>query len=81
MLVRDAPDPGFTPLSAGYLRAVERVEALPGNRSGADKSWVLRQFRAAMRVRAGARVCGERRPWPRSRRFSRPSIGGASGSY
>ena len=58
-LVRDAPDveftPGFTPLSAGYLQAVERVEALPANRTGADKSWVLRQFRAAMRVRAGAK--------------------------
>ena len=54
-LARDAPDAGFTPLSAGYLRAVERVERLPGNRAGADKSWVLRQFGAAMRVRAGAK--------------------------
>ena len=53
-LDRDARDAGFTP-SAGYLRAVERVEALPANRTGADKSWVLRQFRAAMRVRAGAK--------------------------
>ena len=41
--------------SAGYLRVVERVEALPANRTGADKSWVLRQFRTAMRVRAGAK--------------------------
>ncbi len=53
-LARDARDAGVTP-SAGYLRAVERVEALPANRTGADKSWVLRQFRAAMRVRAGAK--------------------------
>jgi hypothetical protein len=31
-----------------YLRAVERVEALPENREGADKSWVeasRREFR------------------------------------
>ena len=27
-------------LSAEYLRAVERVEALTTNRTGADKSWV-----------------------------------------
>ena len=64
-LVRDAPDAGFTLLSAGYLRAVERVEELPGNRSGADKSWVLRQFRAAMRVRAGARRLAARGETPR----------------
>ena len=54
-LVHDAPDAGFRPLSAAYLRAVDRVERLPGNRTGADKSWVLRQFGAAMRVRAGAK--------------------------
>jgi hypothetical protein len=54
-LVRDVPRSGFRPLSAGYLRAVDRVEKLPGNRSGADKSWVPRQFEAAMRVRAGAK--------------------------
>ncbi len=56
-LVRDAPaaDAGFRPLSAAYLRAVDRVERLPANRTGADKSWVLRQFGAAMRVRAGAK--------------------------
>ncbi len=53
-LTRDATDTGFRPLSPGYLRAVERVEKLPANRAGADKSWVLRQFAAAMRVRAGA---------------------------
>lgn len=53
-MARDAQDAGFTP-SVGYLRAVERVEKLPANRTGADKSWVLRQFRTAMRVRAGAK--------------------------
>ncbi len=54
-LVRDAPDSRFGPLSAGYLRAVDRVEKLPGNRSGADKTWVLRQYEAALRLRAGAK--------------------------
>lgn len=54
-LASDARASGSMPLSTGYLRAVERVEALPTNRTGADKSWVLRQFRAAMRVRAGAK--------------------------
>ena len=53
-LARDAPDSGFEPLSAGYLRAVDRVETLPGNRTGADKSWVLRHFEAALRLRAAA---------------------------
>ena len=54
-LVRDALDAGLSPLSAAYLRAVDRVEKLPANRTGADKSWVLRQYEAAMRVRAGAK--------------------------
>ena len=27
-------------LSPAYLRAIERVEQMPSNRSGADKSWV-----------------------------------------
>ena len=54
-LARDAQAAGSVPLSTGYLRAVERVERLPANRTGADKSWVLRQFRTAMRVRAGAK--------------------------
>ena len=54
-LVRDVRRSEFRPLSAEYLRAVERVENLPGNRPGTDKSWVLRQYEAAMRVRAGAK--------------------------
>jgi hypothetical protein len=39
-------------LDAAYLRAVERVEALPENQSGSDKSWVSdaqRQFREHFR--------------------------------
>lgn len=44
---------GTTPtrLSDDYLRAVERVETLPENREGADKSWVeasRRQFQEYM---------------------------------
>jgi hypothetical protein len=31
---------GPVTLDAAYLRAVERVEALPENQSGADKTWV-----------------------------------------
>lgn len=54
-LVRDVQRSEFRPLSAEYLRAVDRVEKLPANRTGADKSWVLRQYEAAMRVRAGAK--------------------------
>ena len=35
-LVRDVQRSEFRPLSADYLRAVDRVEKLPGNRTGAD---------------------------------------------
>ena len=42
-------------MSAEYLRAVDRVERLPGNRTGVDKSWVLRRYAAAMRVRSNAK--------------------------
>lgn len=38
-----------------YLRAVERVEALPANRNGADKTWVLRLVDDARRMRRTAR--------------------------
>ena len=31
---------GWSPLSDQYLAHIERVEALPQNQSGADKSWV-----------------------------------------
>lgn len=37
---------GPVTLSAEYLAAVERVEALPQNRPGADKGWVERSLRA-----------------------------------
>ena len=42
VLVRQAPERAPIPLSAQYLRAVARVEALPENRDGADKTWVLK---------------------------------------
>ena len=41
-------------LSAGYLLAVDRVEALPENRMQADKTWVLRLLTAARRLTASA---------------------------
>lgn len=50
MLKSFGPVPtGPVQLSPEYLKAVERVENLPSNRSGSDKTWVgeaLRQFRA-----------------------------------
>jgi hypothetical protein len=33
-------------LDEAYLRAVERLEELPENRSGADKSWVEQALRS-----------------------------------
>ena len=33
---------GWPPLSETYLAHIARVEALPQNQSGADKSWVWR---------------------------------------
>lgn len=43
-------------LAPGYLRLIARIEALAGNASGADKSWVhrahadaVRHFKAAKR--------------------------------
>lgn len=42
-------------LSEDYLRAVERVEALPSNRNGADKTWVLRLVDDTLRMRRTAR--------------------------
>jgi hypothetical protein len=47
---------GPVSLSEEYLRAVEYVESLPKNQSGADKSWIpkaqeqfLRHYRVAQR--------------------------------
>ncbi|MGH9312896.1 MAG: hypothetical protein ACRD09_03685 [Vicinamibacterales bacterium] len=43
---------GRVALDEAYLRAVERVEAMPENQSGADKTWVSdaqRQFREHFR--------------------------------
>lgn len=39
---RHRPEHDPVTLSAQYLRDVARVEALPENRDGADKTWVLR---------------------------------------
>ncbi len=49
--------PGTAPvtLSEAYLRAVERAEALPANRNGADKTWVLRLVDDTLRMRRTAR--------------------------
>ena len=44
---RQPPERDSLALSAQYLRDVARVEALPENRDGADKTWVLR-FAAEM---------------------------------
>ncbi len=48
--------PRPVPLAPGYLRLIARIEALAGNASGADKSWVhrahadaVRHFKAAKR--------------------------------
>jgi hypothetical protein len=42
-------------LSAEYLRAVEQVEALPENQTGADKTWVERVVRQSREHFASAR--------------------------
>ena len=56
--VREQREKGWAPLSERYLRHIERVEALPQNQSGADKSWAWRvderdrqHFANARRVR------------------------------
>ena len=41
-------------LTTGYLLAVDRVESLPENGMGADKTWVLRLLTAARRLTASA---------------------------
>ena len=46
-LVRQSAERDPITLSAQYLRDIARVEALPENRDGADKTWVLR-FAAEM---------------------------------
>ena len=49
------PETSPVTLSEEYLRAVERVEALPSNRNGADKTWVLRLVDDTLRMRRTAR--------------------------
>ena len=50
-LLRHPPERCPTTLSARYLRDVARVEALPENRDGADKTWVLRLAAEMARLR------------------------------
>ena len=50
-LVRHPPASGPATLSARYLRDVARVEQLPENRDGADKTWVLRLAEEMARLR------------------------------
>ena len=52
------PEEPDVPLAEAYLTAVARVEALPRNQSGEDKTWVDkaignwdRHYRQAVRVR------------------------------
>lgn len=40
--VRERREQGSAPLSARYLKHIERVEALPQNQSGTDKTWLWR---------------------------------------
>ena len=41
--------PRLVPLAPGYLRLIARIEALAGNASGVDKSWVHRAHADAVR--------------------------------
>jgi hypothetical protein len=57
-IARQRGEPAVVVLSPDYLRDIERVERLAGNRSGADKSRVesaQRQFLAAYRGARRAR--------------------------
>ena len=49
------PPGGAVTLSPDYLRAVTQVEALPANRNGADKTWVLRLVDSTLRARRSAK--------------------------
>lgn len=46
---------GAATVSPEYLRAVAQVEALPANRNGADKTWVLRLVDSTLRARRSAK--------------------------
>jgi len=39
--VRERREAGWPPLSPEYLARIERLEGLPENQSGADKTWVF----------------------------------------
>ena len=53
--VRERREQGYEPLSARYLKHIERVEALPQNQSGSDKSWMWKTVEAARQHFAAAR--------------------------
>lgn len=49
-LVQQPPQRDAITLSAQYLRDIASVEALPENRDGADKTWVLTLAEELMRL-------------------------------
>ena len=53
--LRRPPETGPVTLPDEYRRAVERADALPENRDGADKTWVLRLVDDTLRMRGTAR--------------------------
>jgi hypothetical protein len=53
--VRERREAGWPPLSTEYLAAIEAVERLPQNQSGADKSWMWRAVVQARRHFESAR--------------------------
>jgi hypothetical protein len=53
--VREQREKGWAPLSERYLKHIERVEALPQNQSGSDKSAMWQTVETARRHFAAAR--------------------------
>ena len=52
---REIDSPSRVPLAPDYLRRIRRLEAMPGNASGADKSWVHRAHADAVRHLSSAK--------------------------
>ena len=53
-IARERREVGPVTLSREYLDDVARVEALPQNQPGADKSWVYRAIRSSQEMYARA---------------------------
>ena len=53
-LARAPRETGPVTLSPEYLEHIARVESLPENQSGADKSWVDRTIRNSQRIHGRA---------------------------